>query len=385
MPFAVPGDFEQALRQQTLLNHKNRCHPKGDGQQERKETALRTQETKKGGSFLTRIFIPQKGDTSRQIAGKIIADAAVLLILAALVAGGLVIHKYSRNSELQEPAKNYPQPESMATSSRIESVPPEEDFENLYMPETPVLNPELGILDDFTELYETNPDVVGYLRIPGTPIDTAVVQGEDNVYYLDHTIEKTYNAFGVPYADYRARIEKDYQSDNITIYGHAARDGSLFGAVKEYSDVEYYREHPVLTFDTIHGKAQYKVVAAFLARVYTGSSPTMHPEEFNYHMFVEAEGNSADFDQFMEDVYKRSYWINEDVDVSFGDKLITLSTCDSEINAFAAPTDYRRVLIARRMRQGENMNVDVSKAVANEDMIMPKAWQDKFGKENPYK
>lgn len=342
---------------------------------------MSTQGSKKSSeSFLTRIFIPQKGDTSRQIAGKVIADGAVVLILAALIAGGIILF----SAKPQEPPEPEQTSSSAPVSSAVISSEPEEP-ENVYLPEDPVLDPELGVLEDLAEYYKTNSDVVGYLQIPGTPLDTAIVQGDNNVFYLDHTLEKAYDPYGIAYADYRARIEKDYQSDNITIYGHSGRDGSLFGAVKEYSDIEYYREHPVLTFDTIYGKAEYKVVAMFLARVYTDPTKGSDPEEFNYHMFVDAEGNSAEFDKFMEEVYKRSFWINEDVDVSFGDKLITLSTCDSEIHEFAAPTDYRRVLVARRMRKGENMDVDVSKAVINEDMIMPQAWQNKFGKENPYK
>jgi len=279
--------------------------------------------------------------------------------------------------------------DSSGTSSQTQSgggasSAPEEDKE-VYRPETPELDPELGVITDLADLYQTNSDLVGYLRIDGTSLDTPIVQGEDNSYYLDHTFEKEYNAYGVPFLDFRAVVEKDMQSDNLTIYGHAGKDGSLFGAVKEYSDIEYYKEHPYLTFDTVYGKAEYKVVGAFLARVYTDASKQPNEEEFNYHMFVDAEGNGALFDDYMEKVYERSYWTNPDVDVSYGDKLVTLSTCDSEIHEFGAPTEYRRVLVARRIRQGEVLEVDVSKAEENTDMIMPKAWQDKYGKENPYK
>lgn len=339
------------------------------------------------GQKLIDTFIPQKGDTSRQLTGKVIALLAAVLILLALVMCGLIIRKYAIKDALSEPAKDYPKTSSLESSGPTGSAASgeEDDFDkNVYVPETPVMNPELGVLEDFTNLFTTNKDVVGYLRIDGTGIDTAVVQGEDNSYYLERTIEKKYNAFGIPFLDFRARVEKDYQSDNLTIYGHAAKDGSLFGTVKDYADIEYYRQHPYLTFDTIYGKAQYKIVGAFMARVYTDAAKAPDPEEFNYHMFVDAEGNAAAFDAYMDEVYKRSYWRNPDVDVAFGDKLVTLSTCDSIIHPFGAATEYRQVLVARRIRQGEVIDVDVSKAVVNEDMIMPKAWQQKFGKENPY-
>ncbi len=336
---------------------------------------------------MTDLFIPRKGDSSRQRASKILAIAAAVLILAALILCVMLIRKYVVKDINNIPAKDYPPASSEEIASGTSASSGEEDDFNkeLYVPEPLVLDPKYNIMADFVDLYETNSDVVGYVRVNDTKIDTAVVQGEDNAFYLNHTIEKKYNAFGVPYVDYRARIEMDYQSDNITIYGHAARDGDIFGAVKEYSDIEYYKKHPYLTFDTIYGKGEYKIIGAFLARVYTDATKQPDPEEFNYHQFVDDTSGGQEFNDFIKGVYARSYFLNEDVDVSYGDKLVTLSTCDSEINAFGAPTDYRRVLVARKMRQGEVKEVDVSKAVINENMLMPKAWQDKFGKENPYK
>lgn len=328
------------------------------------------------------VFIPKAGDTSRQRSAKIVADIAAVLVILAVVVVIVVVGKFNSKAPAQSDISSAM---SMPGSSEPIESNTEEETKDVYDPEAPFMNTELGVLEEFTDLYKENSDFIGYLKIDGTSVDTPVVKGADNTYYLNRTFDKKNNAYGVAFADYRTTLSKDGQSDNTIIYGHSTKDGELFGSVKSYSDIEYYKQHPYLTFDTIYGKAEYKVVGAFLARVYADASKQPDPEEFNYHTFVDAEGDGRVFSNFMDEVNKRSFWTNPDVDVMYGDKLVTLSTCDSEINAFGAPTEYRQVLIARKIRVGEVMDVDVSKAVINEDMIMPKAWQQKFGKENPYK
>ena len=88
------------------------------------------------------------------------------------------------------------------------------------------------------------------------------------------------------------------------------------------------------------------------------------------------------FDGFLEEIYKRAYYTT-DVDVKHGDKILTLSTCDTEI-IDSLQTPYRVALFARKVRNEESMGVDVAKAAPNEDMVMPEAWVSKMGKKNPY-
>lgn len=41
---------------------------------------------------------------------------------------------------------------------------------------------------DFAELRKINEDIVAWIQIPGIGVDYPVVQGEDNEYYLHHTL-----------------------------------------------------------------------------------------------------------------------------------------------------------------------------------------------------
>ena len=86
---------------------------------------------------------------------------------------------------------------------------------------------------DFAALQEINPDVVAWIRIPGV-LEYPVVRGEDNSYYLNHTVQKTYNIAGSIFLDYRN--ERDFSDSKNIIYGHNMKDGSMFSNLKQYQD-----------------------------------------------------------------------------------------------------------------------------------------------------
>lgn len=271
------------------------------------------------------------------------------------------------------------------SSSRTESQSPSSESEtgsqteNIWTSSGAEIDPDTGVLSELSEIYQKNADVIGRISIPGTKLDLPVVQGSDNVYYLDHTVDKTYDPYGVPYIDYRARVQQDYRSENVTIYGHSNSDeGTYFAPVKLYKDttLQYYKEHPIIEFDTIYGKGEYKVIAVMLVNTDIKSA-----ELFNFHDYYDL--TEEYFNAYIEKVRAHSYFENPDVDVKYGDQLLTLSTCDDEI-VKSNTMPYRVALVARKTREGEKRDVDVSRVVANTDVIMPVAWIKKFGAANPF-
>ena len=269
-------------------------------------------------------------------------------------------------------------PESDIPSS-VPSQPEESEPENVWVPEAFFPDPETGVIEELSDLYKTNADLVGRISIPGTRLVLPVVQGDDNAYYLDRNFEKAYDPYGVPYVDYRATISEEYQSTNITIYAHSnSKEGTYFAPAKLYKDatLEYYREHPVITFDTIYGKGEYKVIAVMLVNTDVESE-----ELFNFQDYIDL--NEEGFNAYIEKVRAHSYFENPDVDVKYGDQLLTLSTCDDEI-VESNTMPYRVALVARKTRSGESRDVDVSQAEPNEDVVMPAAWVEKFGVNTPF-
>ncbi|MEG0894783.1 MAG: class B sortase [Oscillospiraceae bacterium] len=318
------------------------------------------------GKFIHTVF-PNSKDSTKKKATKIICWIASFALIIALTLLALVINKYKKGQDIKEQYSSLYNP-----SSEISSVASNNTESEIIVPPVDI-DEETGVLKELSELYKVNSNLVGFLEIPNTKLSYPVVQGENNKFYLDHTLYNEYNPFGIPFADYRATFSPDYQSTNVTVYGHSAKDGSYFAAIKEYKDIEFYKKNPIIKFDTIYGKGKYKIIGFFMENVRVDN-----PKRFGYHDFVDKKDDSA-FNNFISNVENRSYF-NTTVDVNPDDNILTLSTCDTEVNNI----DYRVVLVARKIRDGESEEVDTAGASKNTDMIMPDGWVKKKGKQNPY-
>lgn len=100
---------------------------------------------------------------------------------------------------------------------------------------------------DLTDVIAKNSDTVAWICIPGNdyiqglPIDTAVVQTDDNEYYLSHSFDKSENVNGWIYADYRCNMEKITSNWNTVLFGHA-RSYKMFGGLKNLNESpEWYK------------------------------------------------------------------------------------------------------------------------------------------------
>lgn len=226
----------------------------------------------------------------------------------------------------------------------------------------------------FSSLYSINPDIKGWLSINGTEFNYPVVQSEldtaDSQYYLRRDFQGDYNDHGVPFLDYRADLKKP--SDNLIIYGHNMRDGTMFEELLHYKELDYYKAHPVIRFDSVYEEANYRVVAMFITNTLKS-----HGELFEYHNFINSPSDDA-FDEFLYGIRIRSI-LDTGVDVQAGDKLLTLSTCSYEFKG------ARFVVVARKLRDGESLSdaEDVSAAVKNENVLYPDIWYSLYKQEKP--
>lgn len=333
---------------------------------------------KKKGNFISNNFIISKNDTPQRKTGKIISIVALILIVAAIVIGGLIIFNYA-NAKNDKDNLLSMIPASETSSDGVSDpdvsgddvVPIEEDEFN-----------ESGILKELEELYALNSDFIGHMYIPDTGLDVPVAltktepDNKKDSYYLNHTLEKESDPYGTPFLGWQSNIASGYQDKIITAYGHNSKAGDFFETVKLYRDIEFYKEHPILYFDTIYGKGQYKIIGRFTEYCKSGTY------YFGFHEYtnVSEEG----WNKYLTELDKRNFF-NTGIDVDYEkDNLLALSTCNDEIEA-SATTPYRDVLVARKVRPGESLDIDMSKVTKNEDMIQPEGWVKKFGKANPYK
>lgn len=189
----------------------------------------------------------------------------------------------------------------------------------------------------FEKLYQKNHDFVGWIKIDDTHIDYPVMyspnDGEKGEYYIHRDFEEKYSAAGLPFIDSNCEIEP--ATDNIIIYGHNMNAGTMFHDIIKYEDREFYESHKSFSFDTIYGNAEYEIIAMFYGQILDEASP-----DFKYYEFVNA-GSEVEFMDFVNNVKAMSI-INTEVDVKYGDKLITLSTCAYHVK------DGRFAVVARR-------------------------------------
>ena len=198
----------------------------------------------------------------------------------------------------------------------------------------PEAEEENGILPEYAELYEKNDDLVGWIRIPGTKINYPVMQTkEDMEYYLHRDFNGNEDVNGLPFLDARCDVNKP--TTNLLIYGHSMNSGAMFAGLADYKDYNFYQEHKTIYFDTMQERGEYEIVAVFQSRV-----AYVDEVAFRYYNFIQAD-TQEEFDSFMSAVEQLSYYDTGNEAV-FGDRLLTLSTCDKEI------TDGRLVVLARK-------------------------------------
>lgn len=289
--------------------------------------------------------------------GGIAAAVAVVIILCVVLFGG------GDDAPADDVGNEIPTTPTTTDIPKDEEIAPAPEF-----------NEEYGILAKFTEQYETyGEDFIGNISIPNTLLNSEVAQGNDNAFYLDHDFEGEYFIYGIPFVDFRAVVANGYQSDVLTLYGHNSSNGDYFEPVKDYRDIDHYKENPIVQFDTLYEEAKYVVVGYFVEYV--------QGDFFGYHDYVDF--NQEGYNNYMTELDKRNYY-DHDIDVQFGDKFIALSTCNDDIQG-PTNTPYREILVARKLRAGESVSdLNLDSITANEDCIMPEGWQTKNGKVNPY-
>ena len=190
-------------------------------------------------------------------------------------------------------------------------------------------------LAEYYELYQQNNDMVGWIKVDDTNINYPVMQSIDEPnFYLKHKFDKTYSAYGCPYVQENCDVQKP--SDNIIIYGHHMNDGSMFTGLMKFTDKSFWENHKTITFDTLTDRNQYEVIAVFKTVVYTNSE-----DSFKYYEFTDAE-NAEEFDEYVAKCKELSLY-DTGVTAEYGDKLISLSTCEYSHN------NGRLVVVAKRV------------------------------------
>lgn len=301
-------------------------------------------------------FIPMKGDGGKEIARKSVVIASFLVFVSAL---SLLMYNMVFLS-----MKN------AALNAEIQKIAHGDDSDD-----SSDNKPEVDDVINWDELLKINDEIVGWIEIDNTKVDYPVMwHKEDNrnyQYYLSHNYKGDYDSFGSVFLDYRC--ENGTDSKNTVIHGHHIQDGSMFGDLMKYGgttgNLDFYKESPTIEFDTPEAQGTYKIISVFKTNTLSSQG-----EFFNY--MIGDFQNEKDFMNYVYNVRVRSLF-NCPVDVNEDDELITLSTCSYEF------TNFRTVIVARKVRDGESSKVDVSRATLNSNPVWPQVYYSAYGGTRP--
>ena len=186
----------------------------------------------------------------------------------------------------------------------------------------------------FAALRDQNSDFIGWISIEDTNLSFPVMFAPNNKdFYLRHDFQKEYSIYGVPYLDEKTTMGANDQSENLVIYGHNMKTGTIFGCLTGYKEADYYTEHPEIEFDTVYGDGTYEVFAAFAIDVTADTS-------FPYNQYIDMD--EATYNDYLDEVIRRSD-VDTGIRPSYGEQLLTLSTCEY------SSENGRYVVVARRV------------------------------------
>ncbi len=107
--------------------------------------------------------------------------------------------------------------------------------------------------DGLRDLQLLNEDVCGWLTIDGTNIDYPLLQGEDDMEYINKDVFGEFAFSGSLFLDSRNSVDfSDYYS---LIYGHHMDNGAMFGDLVNFTEQEYFETHRTGTLYLLDGSS----------------------------------------------------------------------------------------------------------------------------------
>ena len=252
----------------------------------------------------------------------------VVFIAVFLFSGGYLLNYFLNSRQAQSDydklanlVENVTVPTTPTLDDTIGSTDPTATAETIPA-HVDVVDPETGetvsVLYQYAPIYELNNDLIGWIRVDGTNINYPVVQTPDSKnYYLKRNFDGAYSIHGTIYAQEECDVFAP--SDNVTLYGHRMNDGTMFAGLLSYKKQAFWEQNRYISFDTLQEQHTYEIFAVVVIREIDG-----HP--FQYHRFVDAK-NQAEFDEFISNCKKYDLY-DTGITPQYGDKILTLSTCE---------------------------------------------------------
>jgi len=304
---------------------------------------------------------------------KLSAVFCVLLAFTIFVCSGFTVNNYYLVKDSRETAQTTQTGTSGIETTTAAGKP---DLISQLLPNNSKRAYPEGMLEKYKTVYALNPDVVGWLKLPNTSIDTLVMQGNDNYHYLYNNFYGDYTGAGNIFLDYRDKFNG--LSQNTIIYGHsAAAKDQEFCDLNKYKSPDFFIKNPIIQFGTLFTDYEWKVFAVFI------SSTVSSDDNGYFFYYIVPEIGRSKFQGYLNQVNQRSFY-STGVDVGYTDKILTLSTCTHDNDFSGHAVNSRLVVMARLLRKGESKEIDAANVKNRPDFRRPQVWYNHFGLKNPY-
>ena len=176
-----------------------------------------------------------------------------------------------------------------------------------------------------------NPDVVGWVNVPGTDISQPICQAPEDApnWYNYHDVYRNYNYLGCPflYAD-NAWTGGLMNSRNAVVQGHniSGSGSGIFATFAEYANYDFANEHKIICVQTRDKKQKVEV---FCAQVITNAAS-------DKSLLVDFESDKQ-FSDYVEMIVNNSGVILSEAPKN---QMWTFSTC----SYFLTPSNERTVV-----------------------------------------
>lgn len=249
-----------------------------------------------------------------------------LLLFCVMVFSGVMLVREKLNS--QREIAEFDELASLVTGQITEETqgetaePADTDAPADTVASTVESEPEPVFKRNLQPIFEQNSDCIGWLFIEGTKVNYPVMFAPyEEQKYLRKSFSGEYSISGTPFLNDNGGVD----FDNLIIYGHNMKNGTMFSDLEGYLDAEYCNEHSVIEFETAKGLKLYEVFAVVMLK-----------KTDDWYAFTNADSENV-YNSLVEDIKSRSS-IETGVIPRAGQQILTLSTC-------YGPSDDDRLIV----------------------------------------
>ena len=314
-------------------------------------------------------LFPEKGDKPLEIVRKFVfLGSLVAIVVCGYMVGDYYLDLWRSRMEYSNIDDIY-----RTYTPIITSVEEETNLDDKYY----------DLLPGAKKLLDINSETIGYMTIPtidGNPIVALpVVQAKDNSKYLNLNFKGEDSRAGALFLDWRNNFDivenhrlVEKNSDNLIVYGHNMADESMFGALKYYRRYpNYYESHPIIEFNSNYEQYTYKIFSFFLLDAEDDTDT-----EYDCWNTLNFDDEDEFYD-FVNEAKRRTLRTNN-VDVKYGDPILTISTCNTDV---IGNDRGRLILMARRVRPGEDLYEGTKDSKENTNIKWPNVYYDQHPNE----